>query len=205
MSAPVPPLWLCADLDHPAAGELVARVAAVVAATPACVWLRGGASARAMLSVARSLRDLTRADGCALVVGDRIDVATLAEADGVHLPGRGVAPDDARRVSAAWLSAAVHDEAEIAAARGRVDVMVLSPFGAVAGKGEALGVARFAALRADAGCPVIALGGITGPAEARAARAAGADGVAVRRALMDAGDPAAACAALAEALAHRGD
>ena len=39
----------------------------------------------------------------------------------------------------------------------------------------------------------------------RAALGAGADGVAVRRALLDAGDPARACAALAEALARRGD
>lgn len=207
MSARVPALWLCADLDHPAAHELVARVTAVVAATPACVWLRGrGAGARAVLATARALRAVTRGEGSALVVGDRLDVAALCEADGVHLPGRGVSPEDARALTKGWLSAAIHDAAEVDAARGRVDVMVLSPFGAVAGKGSALGAEGFAALRRRAGdCAVIALGGVTGPAEVRAALGAGADGVAVRRALLDAGDPARACAALAEALARRGD
>jgi len=207
VSARVPALWLCADLDHPAAGELVARVAAVLSVTPACVWLRGGAArAREVLSTARALRDVTRGAGRALVVGDRLDIAALSAADGVHLPGRGVSPEDARRLTKGWLSAAVHDAAEVDAARGRVEVMVLSPFGVVTGKGEPLGAEGFAALRRRAGdCAVIALGGVAGPAEVRAALGAGADGVAVRRALLNADDPARACAALAEALARRGD
>lgn len=204
-----PRLWLCADLDHPAAGGLVARVAAALAVVRACVWLRGGAAqVGATLAVARRLRDLTARHGAALVVGDRIDVAALAGADGVHLPARGVSPDDARRLVArdVWLSAAVHDPASVDAARGRVEAMVLSPFGAVPGKGPPLAAEGFAALRARA--PegwVIALGGITTAADVRAALAAGADGVAVRRALLDAPDPARACAALAEALARGGD
>lgn len=204
----VPRLWLCADLDHPNAPELVARVAAALTATPACVWLRGtGAGARAMLSTARALRSLTAREGCALLVGDRVDVAALAGADGVHLPGRGVTPDEARALlpAGAWLSAAVHDAAQLDAVRGRVEAVVLSPFGAVPGKGEPLGPAGFAALRAGAGgACAVALGGLATAADVRAALAAGADAVAVRRALMDADDPAAACAALARALERTG-
>lgn len=181
------------------------RVSAVLSAMSACVWLRGtGTGARAMLDVARSLRALTAREGCALVVGERLDVAVLARADGVHLPAQALAPDDARHIlpSGMWLSTAVHDGTQIDRARGHVDVMVLSPFGAVPGKGRALGVGGFAALRARAGsCRVIALGGVATPEDVRAALAAGADGVAVRRALMDAADPVGACAAFAEVLA----
>ncbi len=207
MTLRIPSLWLCADLDHPAAGELVARVTAVLAVTPACVWLRGGAaSARTMLVAARALRAVTRGEGSALVVGDRLDVAALGEADGVHLPGRGVSPEDARRLARGWLSAAVHDAADVEAARGRVEVMVLSPFGAVPGKGPALGAEGFAALRGRAGdATVIALGGVTTPSDVAAALRAGADGVAVRRALLDSDDPATVCAALAEPIGRRGD
>ena len=46
---------------------------------------------REALVVARDLRALTRAAGCAFVVNDRFDLALLAEADGVHL-GQGDLP-----------------------------------------------------------------------------------------------------------------
>ena len=132
----------------------------------------------------------------------------LAGADGVHLPSRGLSPDDARRLvtPGVWLSAAVHDARSVDAARGRVDVMLLSPFGAVPDKGPPLETVGFAALRGRApeAC-VIALGGISTAADVRAALAAGADGIAVRRALLDSPDPATVCAALAEALPRGGD
>jgi thiamine-phosphate pyrophosphorylase len=46
---------------------------------------------------------------------------------------------------------------------------------------------------------LVAVGGIDGPARARAARAAGADAIATIRAIWDAVDPAAAVAALVAA------
>jgi len=192
----LPRLWLCADLAALPHAELLDRVRRALAAGPALVWLRSPPwhPARALLATAIGLRALTHARGAPLLVGDRLDVALAADADGVHLTERSLAPADARRFArrALIVSCAVHDEAGVERASG-ADALLVSPFGDVPGKGPPLGAGGFARLRALAPHTfAVALGGITDPA---IARAAGADAVAVRRALS-AVDPASECAAL---------
>jgi thiamine-phosphate pyrophosphorylase len=200
---PLPRLWLCADLELSWTDELAARVGAALQAGPAVVWLRApaGASARTVLYGAAALRRVASRHGGLLLVGDHVDVALAVDADGVHLTERSLLPADARRFARRPLvvSRAVHDAAGAARAEG-ADAVVISPFGEVPGKGPALGPAGFAALRALAPATfAVALGGVTDGATARAARAAGADAVAVRRALYSV-DPAARCAELLAAL-----
>ncbi len=205
MSA-LPSLWICADLGHPNAPSLVDRVAAVLARTPACVWLRSpeGTSARSLLSIARSLRELTRDGRGALVVGDRVDVAALSGADGVHLTTRSLPASEVSARFSLAVSVATHDEASIREAAPFANALLLSPFGAVEGKGPALGRDGFARLCSLAGeTPVVALGGILTADDARSALSAGADGVALRRTLLDVDDPASACAEIARALPRR--
>lgn len=202
MRAP-PRLWLCADLGHPNAPDLLDRVRAALAAGTACVWLRvpRALSARALLDAALALREVTAASGSWLVVGERLDIATVAGADGVHLPSHGLPAREVRAATSLAVSAAAHDEREVDEAAPHADVLVVSPFGEVPGKGPALGAARFRALRARApGRFVVALGGVATADDAREALGAGADGVAVRRVLLDAVDPAEACRALHHAL-----
>ncbi|MDO9022396.1 MAG: thiamine phosphate synthase [Deltaproteobacteria bacterium] len=199
----LPRLWLCADLAALPHAELMDRVRRALAAGPGVVWLRSppGYPAGALLDAAVALRSLTRAQGSLLLVGDRLDVALAADADGVHLAERSVGPADARRFARRELivSCAVHDEAGIGRASG-ADALLVSPFGDVPGKGPPLGALGFARLRALAPDTfVVALGGITDPATARAAAAAGADAVALRR-VLSAPDPASECAALLAAL-----
>lgn len=200
----LPGLWLCADLGELRPSELVDRVARVLSTGPAVVWLRAptGTSARSLAGVSLALKGVLTGSS-ALLVGDRVDVALAVGAQGVHLTGRSLHPSDARRFALAsgrrdlLVSQAVHDEADVDSARGAVDAMVLSPFGEVAGKGPALGAARWAALRERA--PevfAVALGGLLDAAAVAEALGAGADAVAVRRALSRSADPAAACAAL---------
>lgn len=202
----IPSLWICADLGHPNAASLVDRVSSVLALTPACVWLRSpeGTPARALLTVARALRSITRDRRGALLVGDRVDVAALADADGVHLTTRSLPTSEVRSRFSLAISVATHDERSVREAAPLADALVLSPFGAVEGKGPALGRDGFARLRALAGeTPVVALGGILTADDARSALDAGADGVALRRSLLDVDDPAAACAEIARALPRR--
>ena len=205
---PLPALWLCADLGELAPPDLLARVAPVLATGPALVWLRSprGTSARTLAGVATALLALRPAPSL-LLVGERVDVALAVGAHGVHLTEHSLLPADVRRLAHACgrpdllLSQAVHDAPGIARARGVVDALVLSPFGDVAGKGAALGPAAWGALRRQA--PeifAVALGGIVDPGGVAAAMGAGADGVAVRRALSRAADPAAACTALRPAM-----
>jgi thiamine-phosphate pyrophosphorylase len=66
------------------------------------------------------------------------------------------------------------------------------------GYGPTLGADGLAELVASTDLPVIALGGVTGPAEIDACRQAGAAGVAVMGAVMTAADPARTVRALLE-------
>lgn len=203
---PIPSLWLCADLGHTEATSLIRRVTDVVARTPACVWLRSpdGTSARALLAVARALRDVTADAESALFVGDRLDVATLSLADGVHLTGRSLPAAEVRARFSIGVSAATHDEASIREAAPFCDVLLLSPFGDVERKGPALRREGFSMLRALApDVPFVALGGILSADDALAAIGAGADGVALRRSLLEVDDPAGACAEIARVLPRR--
>jgi thiamine-phosphate pyrophosphorylase len=175
---------------------LLARIGAVAA-------LSAGARARlavqlrdpelpsaALLAVGLRLREATRAVGARLVVNDRLDLARLLGADGVHLGRRSVSVADARSFlgAGAWISVACHAVDEVVAAgRAGADAAVLSPIFASPGKGPPLGLEALAAARArlDAAgleaVALLALGGVDAE-RAGACFAAGADGVAAIRA-----------------------
>ena len=145
------------------------------------------------------LVDLARAHGARLVVHDRVDVARVIGADGVHLAARSIDAVDARRLLGrpCLLSRSCHDERALAEAEDEgLDFVTLSPMYPSPGKGEPLGAARFAQLRrTHPSLHVLALGGIDAE-NAADAKGAGADGVAVIRALLTAKDPAATAKAL---------
>lgn len=156
-----------------------------------------------LLAAARTLRDVTRRQGAALLVNERIDVALAADADGAHLPSASFPMAVARRLlgPTAWIGRSTHaaSEAETAAADG-ADYVVLGPIYATPSKaayGAPLGIAALGATRVP--CPVLAIGGID-PETVAAVRTAGAHGVAVIRSVLDAPDPAAAARALRAAL-----
>jgi thiamine-phosphate pyrophosphorylase len=173
-------------------GDVVAQVAAGLAgAAPGQVLIQlrekdlGG---RDLVALARALVAL----GAPVLVNDRVDVALAAGAAGVHLPedGMDVAAARALLPPGALVGASVHS-AE-AAARCDADVVVLGPIWDTPGKPACgLEVLRAAAARR----PVWAIGGIDATRAAEA-RATGAVGVAVIRAVMAAGDAASAVRAL---------
>lgn len=197
-------LWLCADLSHPNADELLDRVAAALLDGPATVWLRSARdpSARDLARTARALRALTLQVGAALFVGDRVDVALAVGADGAHLPERSFDPASIASI-ALHRSRSVHDTEGARAHGPSSHALVAAPFGAVPGKGAPLGAAGITAIcRAAGGTPVIAMGGVDGPEAVRACLAAGAYGVGARAALMASRDPRAACGRLRDALSE---
>ena len=186
----LPRLWLCADLGLRSVDALLAAVDAACAYDAALVWLRAPREIAGAehLAAARALRSVTTLHGALLLVGDRLDVALAAGADGVHLGEASVSPSEARGMlgSGAVVSRAVHDAAGIASHRDAADALVLAPFLAVPGKGPALGARGFASLRASAPASfVVALGGLATPADVHAAFASGASAVALRRGLDD--------------------
>ncbi|MBX3027307.1 thiamine phosphate synthase [bacterium] len=157
---------------------------------------------RPLLALATALRGATRAAGAALLINDRVDVALACDADGVHLPGHSFAVAEARALLGPrrLIGVSTHHPDEIAAAAAAgADFAVFGPIFATPSKaafGPPLGLAALAAARGAApALPLLAIGGVDAT-NAAAVRAAGADGIAVIRALLAADDPAAAAAAL---------
>ena len=190
-----------------AADEVVARVADALAGGPvgavAVQLRRPGSAGREVAALAERLAASCAARGASLVVNDRLDVAVAVGAAGVHLGGRSVAIGDARALlgEGAVVSVAAHSDADVeAAARMGATAALVSPVYASPGKGEARGVEALRRARSLAsGLRLFALGGVE-VANAGACRRAGADGVAVIRAVFGARDCGAAVAALLAAL-----
>jgi thiamine-phosphate pyrophosphorylase len=183
--------------DRRSCDDLLERVAAI-ARVPGVMFqvrekdLDGGA----LLALTRAV--IAAANGAPVWVNDRVDVARLAGASGVHLPEAGL-PIDVVRALAPELAIGCsrHDaDAARAAADAGADLVQLGPCFATPGK-PTLGLAPLATKIA---ARLVAVGGITGPDEARAARRAGADAVAVIRAAWTSVDPASAIAAIADAV-----
>jgi thiamine-phosphate pyrophosphorylase len=144
-------------------------------------------SVRQRLALGRNLRQLTAATGQQLWVADRLDLALLLEADGVHLGEASVTAAAARRlvgpgrsVSRAWHGDSLVDAPE--AELGEVDALLISPVLAARHGRPALGLATLARLAESARAlprspALFALGGV-GAADVAACRAAGATGIA---------------------------
>jgi thiamine-phosphate pyrophosphorylase len=137
-------------------------------------------STRALYALGQELRARTRRVGAMLWVNDRLDLALLLEADGIHLGRRSIAAPEARRVLGSILvTRSVHDERELEAARAEgADAALVSPIFPSPDKGEPLGLEAIVAMRRLAPeLPLIALGGVT-LENARRCLAAGASAVA---------------------------
>lgn len=161
-----------------------------------------GAPVRGRLELARALIAIARPRGARVVVHDRVDVALAAGADGVQLAERSIGVAEARALlgRGAWIGRSCHDAAGLESAlREGADAVTLSPLFASPGKGEPLGVERFAALRSTTpDLAVFALGGVDAGNAALAARA-GASGAATIRGWLCVPDPALAVRAILEA------
>jgi thiamine-phosphate pyrophosphorylase len=144
---------------------------------------------RELLRLGQVVRAVTRAIGASMIVNDRVDLAILLEADGVHLGRASMSVADARRLlgPGAWISRSAHSvEDVLAAAAEGANATLLSPVFASPGKGAPLGTgalaeARAALVKEGRSILLFALGGVT-LETAGACLAAGADGVAAIRA-----------------------
>jgi len=138
------------------------------------------------------------------VVNNDIDAAAALRADCVHLPedGESIAAARARLGGDILISRAVHGvNAALRAERDGADIVQIGtvfPSKSHPG-GATIGVEGLRAVCDAVRVPVIAIGGITA-ANAGGVIRAGAAGVAVIGAILDAGDPRAAAAALRVAI-----
>ena len=178
-----------------------AVVAAAVRGGATCVQLREKQlDTRPFVERARALRALLAPLGVPLIINDRLDVALAVGADGVHVGQSDLPPEDVRRLMPhALIGLSVENPEQVrAAADMPVDYLGVSPVFSTPSKQDtapALGLEGLRAMRALTDLPLIAIGGID-LNNAAQVLAAGADGLAVVRALCAAPDPAAAAQAL---------
>jgi thiamine-phosphate pyrophosphorylase len=185
-----------------------------------CVQLRDKRRPLASLRVfAWRLRLVTRATGASLVINGDARLARDVGAEGVHLGWGAASVTEARLVcgARAWISVAAHtDDAVRAAADEGADAVLVSPVfstqapsvlrqsGPSGPRKDGRGVAALRSARAVATGRVAlyALGGVTAE-NARACIVAGADGIAVIRALLASVEPGRVARALHDAVAGR--
>jgi thiamine-phosphate pyrophosphorylase len=175
-------------------------------------------STRHMIEEARAIKAALAGTGVPLVINDRVDVAMIAQADGVHVGQNDMRVEDARRLlgpkaiiglsikTVAQANAAPLDQLDYVGVGGVFATTSKdnpdAPIGAV---GLGAIVAAFRARRHD--LPICGIAGIDAT-NAAGVIAAGADGVAVISALSMKADPQAAARELRgivdAALAQRG-
>jgi thiamine-phosphate pyrophosphorylase len=195
---PAPALYVVTD-RHATRGRPLEAVLAHVLDGAARAGVRPGTiaiqlrekdlEARALLELARALRELTTRFGATLYVNDRADVALAAGADGVHLSGTSLSPSEIA-VIAPTLSIAIsaHSSDDVArASTGTASIRfaVLGPIFDTPSKrifGAPLGLDALAAASTHA-LPVLAIGGVT-VENSRACLESGAAGIACIRALL---------------------
>lgn len=204
MGGALPTIWIITQPENPR-GPIVPLESALRNAPPGRVGVQlraPGVADRRLVEWGHSLRALTAASGTVLTVNRRWDVAKIVAADGVHLPESGLSPAQIRDQ---WpeirlIGVSRHDRAGLHRARtDGANFAFLSPVGDVPGKGKPMGVRGFSEAIAGVGIPTFALGGV-GADEAGPLVAAGAHGLAARRAIYHAKDPEGALRRLVDAV-----
>jgi hydroxymethylpyrimidine kinase/phosphomethylpyrimidine kinase/thiamine-phosphate diphosphorylase len=183
------------------------RAEAALAAGVSCLQLRDKAASNQELAErARAIRALCHRYDVPFVINDRVDLALAVGADGLHLGQDDVDPVSARQAlpASVFIGWSIEGIEQVERARTLpVDYVAVSPVFETPTKRDtapALGLEGLAAARARTALPLVAIGGIDA-GNAATVIAAGADGIAVVRAIEDAADPARAAAQLREAFA----
>jgi thiamine-phosphate pyrophosphorylase len=149
---------------------------------------------------ARRLRQLCREHGALFLVNDRLDLALAVDADGVHL-GQGDLPAGIARGLMGpdrLIGRSTHAPDQLRQAVGEgCDYVGVGPVHATPSKPgrDPVGLAYVAAAARECPIPWFAIGGI-GPSNLEVVRQAGAQRVAVIRAITEAADPQEATSAL---------
>ena len=192
-----PRLYLVTDRHHCRGRDLLDTVEAALRGGVDALQLREkDLTTRELVVLGRQLRELCLRYGVNLLVNDRIDVAEAIAADGVHLPASSFRVKEAKRLLGphrlVGVSTHSPEEAHRAAAAG-ADFVVLGPIYDTPSKrpfGTPLGIDGLARATHSARGPIVAIGGID-TKRAPAVAAAGASGLAVIRAILEADDPEA--------------
>jgi len=194
-------------LDRAAAGgrDLFEILGAAIAGGARMVQLREKTwPSGQLLPLAERLRTRCRQSGVTFVMNDRVDLAVVLEADGVHLGQDDLPPRLARPLLRPGMILGVSTHSVEQARRAQADGADYVAVGAMFPTQtkpdfDLVGPALVRAIRPEIHVPLVGIGGIT-PQNAGDVIRAGADGVAVISAVCAAPDPAAASADFLDAI-----
>jgi thiamine-phosphate pyrophosphorylase len=209
----LPRLYAILDVDAVAARGLEPRrvLRDWLAAGVRLVQLRAKhLSLGPFLELADGMADDCHRAGAIFIVNDRVDVARLSGAEGVHLGQDDLTPKHARPMlpEAAWIGLSTHDDAQLRrGVESGATYLAIGPVFATSSKLRPDPVIGLGGVRqlssqlraANRELPLVAIGGIT-LATAADVIGAGADAVAVISDLLDPNDPGARASAFVRAL-----
>lgn len=186
--------------------DLVTVASAAIDGGATVIQLRDkNASTRELITEGLALRELTRQRGVLFIVNDRIDVALAVDADGAHVGQDDMPADLAHRLLGPerilGISAGNLREATAALASS-ADYVGVGPIYATRGKtdaGDPIGLNLLTKISARTSVPLVAIGGINA-SNAAAVIQAGASGIAVITAVVNAADISGAARELKNAI-----
>lgn len=202
---------LCLIADTEAVGDrnLASIVYQAVSAGVSLVQLRAkNLKSSEFFHLASEISHLLSPLDIPLIINDRVDIALACEADGVHLGKEDLPLLEARQVLGEnriiGISASTREDAMEAQAKGAdyLGVGPIYPTDSKADTGPALGINGLESIRKSIDIPILALGGLD-PTNAHESIAAGANGIAVISAILNAHDTAKAVHDLLEAVMNQ--
>ncbi|MCC6503292.1 MAG: thiamine phosphate synthase [Deltaproteobacteria bacterium] len=202
----LPCLYLITDRTASCAKGLLPTLEAAFKGGVKLVQLREkDLPARELLSLAIEVKALAALYGARLLINDRVDIALLAAADGVHLTSKSYSPKEARSLLGTGRLIGVSTHSVEEALKAQEDGADFVTFGPVfhtaskAGMGEPVGIDRLREAAQKLSIPVFGLGGID-ESNIKEVATQGAS-VALITAIMASNDPGSAAQKLLDAIA----
>jgi thiamine-phosphate pyrophosphorylase len=187
-------LYLITDRHRTAGRPLLPLLDRALSAGVKAVQLREkDLDIRALAELTSELLALTRKHDSLLFINDRVDLVLALGADGVHLRSDSMPVEAARRVLGPdrLIGASVHNVAEVLKAEADgADFVVLGPMYDTPSKrayGDPMGLGPLEQASQQSRIPIFAIGGISLP-RVHEVRRAGARGVAIISAILEAAD-----------------
>lgn len=161
-------LYAVIDTTYVSSGDLAKVASLIIEGGARLLQLRAkGIGAKAALEACRTLRPLAAEAGVLFIVNDRIDVAMICGADGVHIGQDDIPLHEARRLlgGSAIIGVSTHNVEEAVTAEGAgADYVSFGPIFPTRTKADAdvtKGPGKLKDIRAAVNLPIVAIGGIT--------------------------------------------